>query len=84
MEERNPTNLKEKWVVFRNTPKGIDYLFDISCNSKIHTTCYIENAMAFPTKETAKKMQDVLEEMSEDWFGSGIARLITSMEVAKD
>lgn len=84
MEERNPRQLKEKWVVFKSSPNGIDYLYDISSNSRIHTTCYIENAMAFPTKESAKKMQLVVEDISEDWYGSGVAKLITSMEIAED
>ena len=76
--------MEEKWVICREDEEGQLFLFDISNKGKIHSTCYVENAMSFPSKKIALKMLDVVESMSEDWFNSSVAQVKLELKIEKN
>lgn len=75
--------MEEKWVIYRETNEGLDFLCDITSKCKVLPTSYVESAMAFPTKEIALKMVDIVESMSEQWFNSNVAKVKFELNIEK-
>lgn len=79
------TKLKEnnEWVIFKEDDEGLEFLFELTNSCKILSTCYIDSAMKFKSKEIALKMVEVLEAISEKWFNSSVAKVKLELKIEK-